>query len=494
MGVCIRDSPKDDLSCYSSSCIYTNPSDDGMHAHIQKEHHENKKIKHKVILFPALRKDRCTKMSSQTLTEVDDHANLASGEESKYEVRSAFGVGVGPVRQKMPRHSVRPTPYERTGESSSESASPSQRPSLKPLSPIPLPAVPSPLHQLAYSQNNSPPPPLLNNEMTIDEPTEDEVLAKASFTIIPLPHLNTMPPTRLLACTKCLHGVLPSSLISHSKEHGVNLMPAEKKSLQMIMDNSSFLQDSIEVTSPNPPCPPIEGILVQDGFACNLCSHCCTTIRSMQTHFSDKHKGTPGFTKGNSKPVQVQALFACRPKYFVVTPSLRGHNKEDLFTIYLQQCAPEIEALKILNPPLNANEVPPLLKVMQWHEHLKDYIDDRDSVRKLRELMQLPTSNKGEAWMGSPLRATIEGYMKRVRVDANNSVLGIRCLLMECPRFVAPSMLGLDGNKSLEHHKMETTGFPLMMILSSSTAHFSISGPMQSYSQLMATSLDTNFL
>ena len=138
MGVCIRDSPKDDLSCYSSSCIYTNPSDDGMHAHIQKEHHENKKIKHKVILFPALRKDRCTKMSSQTLTEVDDHANLASGEESKYEVRSAFGVGVGPVRQKMPRHSVRPTPYERTGESSSESASPSQRPSLKPLSPIPL--------------------------------------------------------------------------------------------------------------------------------------------------------------------------------------------------------------------------------------------------------------------------------------------------------------------------------------------------------------------
>jgi hypothetical protein len=107
-----------------------------------------------------------------------------------------------------------------------------------------------------------------------------------------------------------------------------------------------------------------------------------------------------------------------------------------LFTKYLEQCAPEIDGLRILNPPLNPNEVPPLLKVTQWHEHLKDYTKDRNQVQKLLELMKLPTSRRGEGWMGSPLRATITGYMKGIRDKAHNASLGIRCLLMECPRFV----------------------------------------------------------
>jgi hypothetical protein len=307
--------------------------------------------------------------------------------------------------------------------------------------------VPSPLNQLAYSRTNSPSPSTSDDEMNVDDPqlsleetepsfTEDEVLAKASFTIVTLSHLQTTPPTRLLACTKCLHGVKPSLLITHSSGHRIKLLPAEKESLKKITDNSSFLDDSDELLSPTPPCPPIEGILVQDGFSCNLCSHCCTGLRSMQTHFSAKHKGVPGYAKANSKPVQVQALFSQRPTYFAVIPILRGLNQDDLFTVYLQQCAPEIDNLRILNPPLNPNEVSPLLKVMQWHEHLKDYITDRDSVQKLLELTKLPTSQRGEAWMGTPLHNTIDSYMRNVRVKANNSSLGIRCLLKECPRYI----------------------------------------------------------
>jgi hypothetical protein len=124
-----------------------------------------------------------------------------------------------------------------------------------------------------------------------------------------------------------------------------------------------------------------------------------------------------------------------------VTPSLHGLSEDDLFTVYLRQCAPEIEALCILNPPISPNEVPPLLKVMQWHEHLKDYTTDRDTVRKLLELTTLPTSKAGETWMDLPLRATIEAYMKDVQVKANNASLGIKCLLKECPRYVMFSNL-----------------------------------------------------
>ena len=302
------------------------------------------------------------------------------------------------------------------------------------------PAVPSPLNQVAYSRPNSPTPSASDDDMNVDVPgqllNEEEIFAKASIAITSLPHLQTTPTTRLLTCTTCLHGILPSSVISHPTSHNIKLLRDEKRDLQKIVANSSFLNDSSPIPTPTLPCPPIKGLLVQDGFACMLCSFCCPSIRSIQSHFCEKHKDVSGASKDYSKEVQVQAFFSRRPNYFAVTPSLRGHNKDDLFTLYFQQCVPEIEALRVLNPPLNPNEVPPLLKVTQWHEHLKDYTEDRDRVRKLLELTKLPTARQGEAWMGSPLRRTIEAYMKDVRVKANTASLGIKCLLMECPRFV----------------------------------------------------------
>ena len=167
----------------------------------------------------------------------------------------------------------------------------------------------------------------------------------------------------------------------------------------------------------------------------------------MQTHFSEKHKGVTGFAKGNSKVVKVQAFFPQQPKYFAVTPSLCGitNNENYLFSSYLWQYAPEIEGLKIINLPISENEVSPLLKVIQWHEHLKDYTTNRDSVRKLLELTRLPTS-KEEPWMGTPLRYTIEGYMKDVRTKANNAMLGIRMLLKECPRYLFTILMMLGFN------------------------------------------------
>jgi hypothetical protein len=449
------------MNCLNPSCNFTHLTIDRLQEHIQIEHNNNKKVSVDVIPFPAIVTTVDTSphlQDSAESSEQNDAVNLASGEESTTEASGSFSLG--PIRGRQPHHSIRPTPYQRTDEDSSRSASPIRSPSLRPLSPLQIslafsaPSGPSPLQKLAFSRTNSPSPPLSDHEMAVDETgspmnedqpslellfDEEEVLAKASFSIVSLSYLQTTPPPRLLVCTKCQHGIISTSLITHLKSHNINLLPADRQNLQTITNNSTFLDDSIEIASPNPPCPPIKGIKVQDGFACNLCNYCCIAVQTIRNHFSDKHKDVLGSTKANSRPAQVQAFFARRPKFFAVTPSLRGLNKDNLFTKYLEQCAPEIEALTILNPPLNANEVPPLLKVTQWHEHLKDYTNTRVQVQKLLELIKLPTSKKGEGWMGFPLRATINGYMKDIRDKAHNASLGIRCLLKECPRFVALS-------------------------------------------------------
>lgn len=428
-----------------SSCTFTHHTLERLQDHIQIQHNNNQKISIEVILFPAI----VTTVNTSESSEQDDAGNLASGEEFTTDASSSFSLG--PIRGRQPYISVRPTPYHRADEDSSRSASPICRPSLGSLSPLhislalPGPSAPSPLQKLAFSRTNSPSPPLLDHEMVVDGPgspmdedevsiNEEEVLAKASFSIVQLLHLQTTPPTRLLVCTKCQQGVIPTSLITHSHSHNIKLLSADKQNLLTVMNNSTFLDDSIEIATPNPPCPPIEEIRCHDGFACDLCCYCCITVETIRSHFSNNHKGVLGFAKGNSKPAQVQAFFARRPKYFAVTPSLMGLNKDDLFTKYLQQCTPEIDGLRILNPPLNANEVPPLLKVTQWHEHLKGHTNDRDQVWKLLQLTKLPTPNGGEQWIGLLLRATIESYMKDVRDKAHNTSLGIRCLLIECPR------------------------------------------------------------
>jgi Orsellinic acid/F9775 biosynthesis cluster protein D len=511
LGTCIRSSPTQDLSCYASKCNFMHPSLDKLLEHVQKEHNSNNKISVDIVLFPATLNTSQTILdfqSSAQSTEFDDSANLASDEESTADLSNL--IGFGPIRGRQPQLLVRPTPYQRTGESSSRSISPIQRSSFKPLSPLQISSIhalsaPSPLQQVAFSRPNSPSPPFSDNDMIVDgteslqtqdDPffNEEKVLAKASVVIISLSHIHTTPPTRLLACTKCQRGILASSLLSHLNTHDIRISSVDKRNLRTIMDSSSFLTDSIEVASPIPPCPPIEGIQVQDGFSCDLCNYCCITVGSMQKHIGNKHNDALGSVKANFKPAQVQSLFARRPKYFAVTPILRGLNKGDLFTCYMQQCAPEIEQLKILIPPLNANEVPPLLKVTQWHEHLKDYTKNREQVQKLLELIRLPTSRRGESWMGPPLRATIEGYMRDVRVKANNASLGIKCLLMECPRFVSFFILRFNTKELLEQSKMENTGFLLEMILSQSTARFSINGLMRFYSPSMAMILGTSYL
>jgi Orsellinic acid/F9775 biosynthesis cluster protein D len=505
LGTSIRPTPAEDLSCFYPECSFVHLSLDRLQGHIQKEHNNSKTVLLKVLFFSSIQDS-----SESESTGLNDTANLASGEESSSDV--AGPSSLGPIRGRVPHLQIRTTPYKRTGDSSSQSSSPSRR-TFGTLSPLPIPlalphltaqSIPSPLNQVAYSCPNSPTPPHSDNEMDVDdsadlhlaELNEEEVLAKASFAIIPLPHLKTTPPTRLLICTKCRHGVLSSSLLSHSNTHNIKLLPEEKRNIQKIMDNSCFLDDSKEVTSPTAPCPPIDGISVQDGVACTQCSYCCVAPRTMQNHFYSLHKDAKGTAKEHSKPAQVQALFARRPKYFAVMPSLRGLDEDDLFTVYLRQCAPELDSLRILNPPLNSNEVPPLLKVTQWHEHLKDYTTDRDTVRKLLELLKLPTSKQGESCLGSPLRNTIESYMKKIRVQANNASLGIKCLLKECPRFVISFMLGFDINsiQLQDQHKMENTGFLSKKSLLRSTVSFSISGLTPSYFLLLATSLDTSSL
>jgi len=132
----------------------------------------------------------------------------------------------------------------------------------------------------------------------------------------------------------------------------------------------------------------------------------------------------------------VQAFFAQHSKYFAVNPSLHGMKKDDFFAVYMKDYAPKIEAFTYFNPPLSVNEVPPLLKVIQWHEHLVQYTTDKETISQLLEIWKLPKFAQDEDWIGKQLRSAIKRYMKDIQERALKTPPGIKCLLMMCPRFV----------------------------------------------------------
>ena len=115
---------------------------------------------------------------------------------------------------------------------------------------------------------------------------------------------------------------------------------------------------------------------------------------------------------------------------------LSGMSQDNMFSVYIKQYAPQINFLKLINSPVDYNEVPPLLKLTSWHNHLEPYIGDTDKVTQLLELTQPPNN---EICKAAPLHRTIEGYMKYAAYKGNNSMLGIRCMLMECPRITQNS-------------------------------------------------------
>ena len=273
-------------------------------------------------------------------------------------------------------------------------------------------------------------------DLPLVAPDEDTVLLNTvSLKAIPLSYLPDTP--LLIVCSTCQQGLYPNSALKHAKsKHKIPFNKKQKKSIQVILDKPSIIKMPDQTVPPIYPCPPIDGLEQKRGFICTLCDHCCVEKSSMQQHFSVKHKGSFHTPKRDSKAVTVQAFTPRTRAYFRVHPVLSGMSQDNLFTVYLKQHVPLIDSLHLLNPPLDHNEVPPLLKVTQWREHLAPFIDgDKNKVRLLLELTQPPTSSQDEnSWLGAPLRRTIEAYMKDAAHKGNTAPLGLRRLLIDCPR------------------------------------------------------------
>jgi hypothetical protein len=150
----------------------------------------------------------------------------------------------------------------------------------------------------------------------------------------------------------------------------------------------------------------------------------------MDSHWSDMHR----YQVKDYSICKVQTIFTRNPKFFVVRPVLKGLSKDDPYRVYLTQFGPEIaEADARLPEALTENEVPPLLRVTLWHEHLAESTVDRVSVRNVRLLVDTHIAGQKFPWLGKRLYDTISGYMQDIKGKMKKVPIPARMLLMQYP-------------------------------------------------------------
>lgn len=272
------------------------------------------------------------------------------------------------------------------------------------------------------------------------------------LTVEPNPILNKVhlhiirvskdPPADILVCKMCKIGVTSSSAMKHLNAYHPTtpLTKADRTAATQLLNTvaPSLQSKNSAITRPPHGQAPIPGLRIIPAVQCEACHKVVTTEASMKTHWSEKHSSEPGRWQTSSFPVQAQTFFEGHPKYWAVKPQLAGLEVTNPYSMYRTEVSPQIEALKSIAPPSSPAEIPLFHREVAWHKHLEGKISNTSQVAALCSLMKLPTSKRGIAWLGKPLRNVIHTYLKKTKDMGYKLNIGPRMLLMCCPRYDLP--------------------------------------------------------
>ncbi|KAF9037916.1 hypothetical protein BJ165DRAFT_1531837 [Panaeolus papilionaceus] len=231
---------------------------------------------------------------------------------------------------------------------------------------------------------------------------------------------------KVVVCTTCKFAFDPQAAGNH--KHHVQLSPEVWRSALSYLESLGLAKNSDEVVSPPAGVAPLDHLKLFDAFACTACSYICCGERTMRNHWSSCHPGQATGVK--SEACKAQAFFGSHPKLFRVSPNLQ-HDQAPLLQVFLKDIAPAIDSMVLTTPPMSDNEVPPLLRVTRWHEHLGSFIKTPAEIKLLRELLFLPSASL-PAW-NKNLEQLVKAYMKDVQEKAKAAPRKALCPLMEYP-------------------------------------------------------------
>lgn len=230
----------------------------------------------------------------------------------------------------------------------------------------------------------------------------------------------------IMICVTCECAVLPSGALSHVKnQHSISVSREQQEHwTQTIVEWNVTTNSSIPSPQDHQPVELLK--LHANAYCCNYCAYAALTIATFSKHWGLNHKSIHLPSKERYHDGFVQTFYSHAPcTYFEVNVPIP--NSTALFDVYMKKEIPSYTPFDVIIPSA-PREIPPLLYNTRWHEHLADYIIDKEKRRSLFSLAH-PTG-----FSKSPLWKLVWNYLGTVANIAKNSSMRVRCLLTEYPR------------------------------------------------------------
>nr|GAT45866.1 predicted protein [Mycena chlorophos] len=255
-------------------------------------------------------------------------------------------------------------------------------------------------------------------------------------------HLLHHPALRVLLCTDCPACVIYTHAVAHAQsKHGFRASKDARKTLQDDIDatfSSLCVSRPADVVDPSPASPPIPLLPVLDGWHCPTCGFASHKERTLDNHcYKPDHKLRMG--KKDSSPAfcvvrcKVQTLHPEYHHYFVVQPALASLAPGHPFVRFQAIHAHDFVKPDALFGAPVGNDVTPLHKITNWHEHLRPYLAHQSTLVDLQSLTDTAHLLKKASRL-SVLPAVCLRYQILVSQLVTVADFPALCLLMDWPR------------------------------------------------------------
>ena len=235
----------------------------------------------------------------------------------------------------------------------------------------------------------------------------------------------------IMICVSCGCGVLPGDALGHVKnQHNISI----SREQQMLWDQTvTEWNVTNERSLPRPQdTQPVELLKIHaNAYCCNCCEYAALTVGSFSKHWSLKHRSVGLRPSERYHDGSVQTFYTHVPcTYFEVDMPIS--KSSTLFDVYMKKEVPSYTPFN-MTIPSSVREIPPLLNSTRWHEHLADYILDKEKRRVLFTLAHPTNYTKCSLWK------LVWNYLGAVANIAKDTSMRVRCLLTEYPRYVKRS-------------------------------------------------------
>lgn len=233
----------------------------------------------------------------------------------------------------------------------------------------------------------------------------------------------------VMICVACECAIWPENAITHvKKQHSIPVSKVQQEEWDQTTIRWNVAPDHL-APPPMHNCQPVELLkLHSNAYCCNSCPYAALTIGTFSKHWSMTHQSLHILPSERYHDGCVQTFYSHAPcTYFQVDIPIPSSTT--LFNVYMKKELPGYAPFDVILPSA-PREIPPLLYNTRWHEHIADYITDREKCRTLFMLAH-PTS-----YTKNPLWKLVWNYLGTVASIAKNTSMRVRCLLTEYPRYI----------------------------------------------------------